>query len=136
MFSGFANSYAEMIGNRVARAARKAAGRGFGVEISGSLLNLHNDWSSASLLFRSDHIVLEHLSVDTSQRRHRFGSALLALVTAIADEANLRLELIAESPLRPSQHDLSQRDLQAWYRRHRFVDDDAVMMVRLPDRAA
>lgn len=134
--SAFASAYAKMIENRVARAAQQAARQGFGFEITGSLLNLYNGWASASLLFRSDHIVLECIGVDATRRRRRYGSAVLDLVTAIADEAGLRLELIAESPLRPSRVDLSQRELQAWYRRHRFVENDDVMMVRLPDRVA
>ncbi len=128
----FKTSYIHMIEKRVARAAELAVRNGFSVETKGSVLKIFNATSNASLLFRSDHIVLEQLGVELNERRRQFGSAMLDLVIAIADEAGLRLELIAESPLRPNKADLSQTDLQAWYRRREFVDIDDLLMTRLP----
>jgi hypothetical protein len=129
----FKNSHLQMIEKRADRAAEFAVGNGFKVEISGSVLKICNARSSASLLFRSDHIVVEQLGVELGERRRHFGSTMIDLVIAIANQAGLRLELIAESPFRPNKADLSQTDLQAWYRRREFVDCDDALMTRLPD---
>ncbi len=127
------SSYREMIASRVTRAANFAVDAGFTVEIHGSLLNISNRRSNGLLLFRSDHIVLQQITVDPRKRRHRYGSAMLDLAIEIANQAALRLELIAEAPSRPIKADLSKNELQAWYRRHKFVDADDVLMSRLPD---
>jgi len=131
----FKSSYFEMIEARATRAASLAAGHGYHSEIKGSLLEISDDCSSASVLFRSDHIVLERLTVAVNERRRNRGSTMLETVIAIANQADLRLELVAEPPMHPIEADLSQSQLQAWYRRHRFVDADDVLMSRLPDRA-
>jgi hypothetical protein len=131
----FKSSYREMIEARATRAAFLAAEHGFQSEIKGSLLKIFDECSSASVLFRSDHIVLEHLNVDVHERHRNHGSTTLETVIAIANQADLRLELIAEPPMHPIEADLSQSELQAWYRRHRFVDADDVLMSRLPDHA-
>jgi hypothetical protein len=125
--------YIRLIETRVVRAAKLAAGYGFTVEIKGSLLRILDRRSNATLLFRSDHIVVEQLGVDLRLRRHGYGSVMLDLIIAIANQADLRIELIAESPLRPNKADLSQNDLEAWYRRHQFVAADELLMSRLPD---
>jgi hypothetical protein len=127
------NSYIRMIEARVSRAVRLAVGHGFDVDIKGSLLNIRDERSSGLLLFRSDHIVLQHISVDPNERRRRYGSAMLDLAIAIANQAALRLELIAEPPLRPIEEDLSQAELQACYRRRQFVAADSALMMRPPD---
>src|SRR5664279_4232439 len=128
------SSYREMIEARANRAASLAAKHGFDSRIEGSLLEIFNEHSSASVLFRSDHIVFERLHVDVTERRRHYGSNMLEAVIAIANEAELRLELIAEPPMHPNKADLSQRALQEWYRRHKFVDADEVLMSRTPDR--
>jgi hypothetical protein len=128
--------YREMIEARATRAASLAAEQGYGSAIKGSLLEIFDEHASASVLFRSDHIVLEQLTIDVRQRRRHYGSSLLETVIAIADREQLRLELIAEPPMHPIMADLSQGELQAWYRRHRFVDTDDVLMSRLPEHAA
>jgi ribosomal protein S18 acetylase RimI-like enzyme len=125
-----------MIETRVTQAAQLACAHDLHVEINGSTLKVFDDRSSASLLFRSDHIFLEQLGVNPEQRRRHYGSNLLDLAIAIANKAHLRLELIAESPLRPIQADLSQSALQAWYRRRKFVAADDVLMRRFPDSDA
>jgi hypothetical protein len=127
------NRYIRLTQARVARAAKVAQDLGFTVEITGSMLRIFDRRSSASLLFRSDHIVLEQLGVDACERRRRYGSKMLDLVIAIADRAELRLELIAEPPVRPTKADLRQSDLQAWYCRRKFTNDDELLMTRLPD---
>jgi len=91
------NSHVRMIKARVSRAVRLAAGHGFNVDIKGSLLNIRDERSSGLLLFRSDHIVLQNISVDPAERRRHFGSAMLHLAIAIANQAALRLELIADA---------------------------------------
>ena len=130
----FTSPYREMIEARATRAAALAARYGLDCEIRGSQLELSNEHASASVLLRSDHIVLEQLHVDVHERRRHHGSTMLETVIAIANQAELRLELIAEPPMRPNELDLNQDQLQAWYRRHRFVDADDILMSRLPDR--
>jgi hypothetical protein len=125
-----------MIEARTARAAAVAVKSGFDYEIKGSLLKIFNQTSGATVLFRSDHIVLEQLSVELADRRHNHGSATLEAVIAIANDAGLRLELIAEPPLHPHQADLSQTDLQAWYRRRKFIDAGDILMSRMPDHGS
>jgi hypothetical protein len=128
------SSYREMIEARVSRAADIVLKYGFDSESKGSLLEIFNEHASASVLFRSDHIVLEQLNVRLDERRRHHGSAILEVVIAIANGADLRLELIAEPPMHPAQADLTQHQLQAWYRRHRFVDSgDDILMSRVPD---
>jgi hypothetical protein len=129
--SDYKSSYIELIATRIARAAGLAAGQGFNAEIKGSALNISNKHSTAALLFRSDHIVLEQIGVDSTERC--YGSAMLDLVIAVANQAELEIKLIAEAPLRPNKVDLSQLELQAWYRRRKFVDADHLFMSRLPD---
>ena len=131
----FKSSYREMIEARATRAASLAAEHGYHSEIKGSLLEIFDDCSSASVLFRSDHLVFERLTVDVHERRRNHGSTMLETVIAIANQADLRLELVAEPPMHPIEADLSQSQLQAWYRRHRFVDADDILMSRLPDPA-
>jgi hypothetical protein len=97
------------------------------------MLHVFDQRSRASLLFRSDRIVLEQLGVDACARRRRCGSTMLDLVIAIADRADLRLELIAEPPVLATKADLSESELQAWYRRRRFTNDDNLLMTRLPE---
>jgi hypothetical protein len=122
-----------MIQTRVAQAAAMAADQEFTVRIKGSVLDIFDKHSTATLLFRSDHIVFQRLGVDLRQRRRHLGSAILRLVIAIANQAGLRLELIVEPPLRPHKADLSQSDLHAWYRRYKFEATDEVLMSRLPE---
>jgi hypothetical protein len=127
------NCYLQLIQARVARAAKVAQDLGFTVQITGSMLYVFDQRSRASLLFRSDRIVLEQLGVDACERRRGFGSTMLDLVIAIADRAELRLELIAEPPVHATKADLRQSELQAWYRRRRFTNDDNLLMTRLPE---
>src|ERR1035438_9410846 len=106
----FTSSYREMIEERTTRAATLAAEYGFGTKMKGSLLEIFNEPSNAALLFRSDHIALERLHVDECERSRHHGSTMLEVVIAIANQAELRVELIAEPPMHPIKADLSQSE--------------------------
>ena len=126
------SDYNAMILKRITQATRIAEERGLLVATYASSLKLVIGKSSATLLFRSDHIFVEEIKVHASERQQRRGSDILNVIAAIADDAGLRLELVAESPLHLGNQDLSQNHLEAWYRRHAFLDLGNSYMSRNP----
>jgi hypothetical protein len=126
------STYASTIASYFARAAQIAKERGLDVEIDAPFMKLRRRCSSASLIFRFAHILLEGLEVEPHDRQKHFGSALLDDVVAIGEALGLRIDLIAESGACPGRRGLIQSKLESWYRRHEFVGTDDVLMRRTP----